>query len=173
MVDRALREALEQLIAAAHKVKHWYDTFDGGMIVSGESVFELWDARDKTEKVLAGALFAAEPPTKQNVFAMAKSVTEGLVARNIVPQYIADETDTREAIISGFNSLLARVPDHAPDRGKIATDDECFRAINLGASATPAPRLLQVQGYQQRRRRRAFAVGYRIAFLETRKRKVG
>jgi hypothetical protein len=40
-----LRALVQTLVDAADKVKHWHDSHDGGMIVSGDSVFGLWRAQ--------------------------------------------------------------------------------------------------------------------------------
>lgn len=40
-------DAILGLVRAAEKVRHWHDAHNGGMIVSAESVHELWEALAK------------------------------------------------------------------------------------------------------------------------------
>lgn len=44
--------AAEAVISASRCIKHWHDTNDGGIIVSGQHVVQLWDALEKFDAAL-------------------------------------------------------------------------------------------------------------------------
>ena len=43
-------EKFKALETAAEKIRHWHDSLNGGMIVSGNSVRELWGALSELRK---------------------------------------------------------------------------------------------------------------------------
>ena len=52
--DATITSTVERaVIDAARCIRHWHDTHDGGMIVSGEHVRKLWDALDRYDRALA------------------------------------------------------------------------------------------------------------------------
>lgn len=49
---RGLREDFLELLKAAERIKHWHDTHNNGMIVSAESVRDLWAATEDARAAL-------------------------------------------------------------------------------------------------------------------------
>lgn len=56
-----------EVVDAARCIRHWHDTHNGGMIVSGSHVFALWDALDKYDAALAKPEPADGSPESQAV----------------------------------------------------------------------------------------------------------